>query len=160
MARFYARRSQEDADDLLQEAWIGLIEALCEVDLSIGNPEQFLILRARWKMLDAIKRAHVRQHHLLDDVRHQIGVGDEPEDVTARLQDVNAWLHVDHLLASLAVADFTVRLKPTQQTVLRCLMHGFTWRETGSLLGCTSANIAYHVRQIARSYEEWSEEME
>ncbi|HET6453664.1 MAG TPA: class I SAM-dependent methyltransferase [Armatimonadota bacterium] len=31
------------------------------------------------------------------------------------------------------------------------------WREAGNTLGCTSANIAYHVRQIRRRYEEWVE---
>ena len=30
-----------------------------------------------------------------------------------------------------------------------------TW-EAGSALGCTSANIAYHVRQIRRRYERWA----
>ena len=36
------------------------------------------------------------------------------------------------------------------------LLAGFTWREAGDALGCTSANIAYHVRQIRRQYEAWS----
>jgi len=40
------------------------------------------------------------------------------------------------------------------------LLRGLTWRETGHALGCTSANIAYHVRQIRRHYEVWSNEVQ
>ena len=43
-----------------------------------------------------------------------------------------------------------------QRAILDCLLAGLTWREAGSVLGCTSANIAYHVRQIRRQYEEWA----
>ena len=31
-------------------------------------------------------------------------------------------------------------------------MEGYTWREVGALLGCTSANVAYHVRRIREAY--------
>ena len=48
------------------------------------------------------------------------------------------------------------RLKAPQKAILDCLMAGLTWREAGTALGCTSANIAYHMRQIRRQYEEWS----
>ena len=33
---------------------------------------------------------------------------------------------------------------------------GWHWREAGRELGCTSANVAYHMRQIRRQYEAWS----
>ena len=149
MAWFYARRTHEDADDLLQEAWIGLLEALRELDVSIGDPEQYLILRARWRLLDAIKHASVRRHDSLHDGEEH--TRDEAEEGAAQQ-------HVDHILATLCIADFATELKPTQQAILRCLMRGLTWRETGCLLGCTSANVAYHVRQIARAYEVWNGE--
>lgn len=58
MAAYYARRTGEDPDDLLQEACYGLLEALRELDLSIGSPEQYLLKRARWRMLDSVRRAH------------------------------------------------------------------------------------------------------
>src|SRR5438128_69121 len=61
MAAYYARCSGEDAEDLLQEAWVGMLEALPELDLRIGDPEQYLIQRARWRLLDHIKRARVRR---------------------------------------------------------------------------------------------------
>ena len=37
MAAYYARCSGEDPDDLLQEAWLGLLEALPVLDLNIGS---------------------------------------------------------------------------------------------------------------------------
>lgn len=39
MAAHFARHSPEAADDLLQEAWVGVLTALPEVDISIGDPE-------------------------------------------------------------------------------------------------------------------------
>jgi len=42
--------------------------------------------------------------------------------------------------------------------VLNCLLDGMTWREAGDALGCTSANIAYYVRQIKEEYRQWAGE--
>ena len=63
----------------------------------------------------------------------------------------------DEILASAAAGEFRALLKPTQRAVLDCLLDGLTWREAGRVLGCTSANIAYYVRQIRRLYQQWSE---
>ncbi len=52
-------------------------------------------------------------------------------------------------------AEFLSRLNTTQRRVLACLAAGLTWREAGRVLGCTSANVAYHVRRIRQQYEEW-----
>jgi RNA polymerase sigma-70 factor (ECF subfamily) len=142
MALYYSRCSGEDADDLLQEAWVGLLEALPALDVTIGTPEQYLLQRARWRLLDAIKRAHVRRCDQLDPV------------ATEHLSDS----HTEAGLAVSCVGEFQNRLKATQRLVLGCLMQGLTWREAGTALGCTSANIAYHVRQIRREYEAWSGE--
>jgi DNA-directed RNA polymerase specialized sigma24 family protein len=60
MAAHYARCSGEDADDLRQEAWLGLLEALPNLKLHIGDPEQYLVRYARWRLLDAVRRAHLR----------------------------------------------------------------------------------------------------
>jgi RNA polymerase sigma factor (sigma-70 family) len=141
MAAYYARRSGEDADDLGQEAWLGLLEALPEVDLSIGSPDQFLIRRARWRLLDAIKRNRRRR-------RGQLLV---PLDEAAAESAAGR----DTAVGDASVREFADQLKATQRAVLRGLLAGLTWREVGSALGCTSANVAYHVRQIRRRYEEW-----
>ena len=140
MAAFYARRCGEDADDLLQEAWVGLLEALPNLDPRIGSPADYLIQRARWRLLDAVKRERVRRCSRIDG---------ETADRTGNPS-------AEHGPASACVLDFIGRLNPTQRAVLKCLLDGLTWREAGVALGCTSANIAYHVRHIRREYQEWS----
>lgn len=139
MAAYYAHRCGEDADDLTQEAWLGLLEALPELDLEVGQPEQYLIARARWRMLDVIKRERIRRCAPLDD--------DLPTRTDTRVEDRAA----DAAYAS----EFARQLGPVQRQVLECLLHGLTFRQAGERLGCASANIAYHVRKIRRSYEEW-----
>ncbi len=140
MAASYARCTGEDADDLLQEAWVGLLEALPALDVQIGSPEQYLIQHARWRLLDAVRRARVRRCAQLEDA----------EALPAATPDRSA------ALAAACVAEFTGRLKPAQRAILNLLLDGLTWREAGAALGCTSANIAYHVRQIRREYLAWA----
>jgi len=140
MAAYYARCCGEDPDDLLQEAWVGLLEALPDLDLRIGSPEQYLIQRARWRLLDAIKRARVRRCTPLP-------LEEAAYDQTSALETA---------VAAACVAEFVRQLKATQRAVLDCLLSGLTWREAGDVLGCSSANIAYHVRQIRQQYEAWS----
>jgi RNA polymerase sigma factor (sigma-70 family) len=139
MAAYYARRCGEDPDDLAQEAWLGLLEALPELDLSIGQPRHYLIARARWKMLDLVKRERVRRCLRLDEI---------PTDMACPRV-------LDEADGSAQVSEFVGHLKPTQRDVIECLLRGLTWREAGERLGCASANIAYHVRNIRRRYEEW-----
>lgn len=142
MSAYYARCSGEDADDLLQEAWVGLLEALPEVDLRIGTPEQYLIARARWRLLDAIKRGRVRRCLPLEESYAETAPAPAPDAAEGQA----------------FYSEFAGLLKSNQRDVLNCLMLGLTWREAGAILGCTSANIAYHVRQIRRKYEEWADE--
>ena len=139
MAAYYARRTGEDADDLLQEAWCGLLQAIREIDMSIGSPEQYLLQCARWRLLDAVKRARVRRCIPLDD---------------SVAENIQSPMH-ENTLGDTHAATFVDELQGTQRTILGYLIAGFTWREVGDALGCTSANVAYHVRQIRRRYEEW-----
>jgi RNA polymerase sigma factor (sigma-70 family) len=139
MAVYYGRRCGTDADDLLQEAWLGVLAALPNVDPTIGSPEQHLIKRAKWRLLDTIKRESIRKCEAL------------PEEADA------GFACSEEIVASANASQFRMLLKPAQRNVLDCLLAGLTWREAGRVLGCTSANIAYYVRQIRRRYEEWSE---
>lgn len=140
MAAYYARCSGEDTEDLLQEAWVGLLEALPQLDPRIGSPEQYLIQRARWRLLDAVKRARLRRCAPLE------------EESVERPSSVGA----DGALSEACVWEFIRQLTPIQRAVVECLLAGLTWREAGQALGCTSANIAYHVRRIRRRYERWA----
>jgi len=140
MAVYYARRCGEDADDLLQEAWIGVLDAVPSLNLRIGSPEQYLIKRGKWRLLDAIKRARLRRCAPLAEAAGELA-SSEPADVA---------------LEGAGVGEFIGGLTPKQQAIVECLLAGLTWREAGSALGCTSANVAYYMRQIRRHYEEWS----
>ncbi len=132
MARFYARYTRVEESDLLQEAYVGLIEAWQRLDESIGVPSQYLIRHARWRLLCFARRSRVRNMPRL------------PEDVASSDLDLRyADLRIDLAFARM-------QLKPFQRAVIDCLAEGLTWREAGERLSCTSANIAYHMRQIRR----------
>jgi DNA-directed RNA polymerase specialized sigma24 family protein len=57
---------------------------------------------------------------------------------------------------AMMLREFARTLKQGQRAVLGCLLAGLTWREAGAALGCTSANVAYHMRHIRRRYDEWN----
>jgi RNA polymerase sigma factor (sigma-70 family) len=141
MAAYYARCTGEESEDLLQEAWVGLLEALPSADLSIGSTEQYLIQRARWRLLDAVKRARIRRCVPLPETQS----GAPCPRLAGTVESV--WLSA-----------FISNLNETQRAILQCLTTGMTWRETGDRLGFTSANVAYHVRRIRAEYERWNDE--
>ena len=119
---------------------MGLLESLPCLDLSIGSPEQYLLKRARWRLLDYIKRARIRRCLSLDTI-------------PLFLLESH-----DSALACACAAEFFSVLRAPQKAVLECLLAGLTWRESAAALGCTSANVAYYVRQIKERYEEWAGE--
>lgn len=131
LACYYARRLRLDRDDLLQEARQGAIEGWRKLDPRIGSPPQFLIRCARWRLLSYARRARTRAMLTLD---HDIA---RPDPWLA-----SADARLDLEMTSLA---------PVQRRVVDCLLAGMTWREAGAAIGCTSANIAYHVRIIRRA---------
>ncbi|MFN3651365.1 MAG: RNA polymerase sigma factor [Armatimonadota bacterium] len=142
MAAYYARRCGEDADDLLQEAWMGVLEAIPALDVRIGSPRQHLLKRAKWRLLDSVKRAKVRRCAPLDeDLARCPDPAGEPERA-----------------AEVYTSEFMGQLTARQREVVDCLLAGMTWREAGDALGCTSANVAYYMRQIRTRYRTWSAE--
>ncbi len=135
MAGYFGKQCGIDSDDLRQEAWVAVLETLPALDLTIGSPEQHLLKRARWRILDTIRYQRRRQHHALEDEENSAG----------SYLDIHSTFDMDRLLA---------RLSPIQNRILRCLMEGYTWREAGAIVGCTSPNVAYHVRKIREIYVE------
>ena len=136
MARHYARCWREDHEDLLGEGWFAVFTALAETDIEVGQPEHFLLKRARWRMLDYIKWVRRRR------AGRDQGLPPPPEaDIAPRV------------LHAAVMAQATEGLSGTQQVVLDRLLAGETWREVAAALGCSSANIAYHVRQIRQRCE-------
>jgi RNA polymerase sigma factor (sigma-70 family) len=141
MADFYAMHCSEDAEDLTQEAWLGALEALRKVDTSIGDPQQFIIKHAKWRMLNFVKWNKRRQHEPLEELE-EIDSSSYPA-----IQEPS--------LASMHLSQFVNQLNGKQRVLVNLLLAGNTWREAASKLGCTSANVAYHVRQIQKVYLRW-----
>jgi RNA polymerase sigma factor (sigma-70 family) len=137
MASYYARCSGHDADDLLQDAWLCVLEAHRQYDPSAGAMRPWLVRRARWRMLDVIKHQRFRKGPTVDN----------SNELAAEWRGDNDGVEEREFIATLS---------PLQQRILLCLMNGWTWRDTGAKLGFTSANVAYHVREIRRRYELWN----
>lgn len=139
LAGYYASRTGMDPADLLQEAWLAVFEALPTLDTTIGTPSQFLLKHARWQILDHIrwnKRRSCEPLECGEDTGAAGMTGDVTGDVDARM----------------LVQDLERRLNERQRTILSGLLQGRTWRQIGDSMGCTSANVAYHVRGIRAEY--------
>lgn len=133
MAAYFGRQCGVDADDLRQEAWVAVLETLPNLDPAVGSPEQHLLKRARWRILDSIRWQRRRQHLALTDL------------------ELNSASYLDPR-SDIDLAELQSRLTPIQKRILRGLLEGYTWREVGDIVGCTSANVAYHVRRIRQVY--------
>lgn len=149
LAGYYASRTGMDSADLLQEAWVAVFEALPTVDVTVGTPSQFLLKHARWQILDHIRWNKRRSHEALDDSLVE----------TMEISDNNFGTSPAHpgttdVETKMLVEDLERRLSARQKIILKGLLNGHTWRQIGDSLGCTSANVAYHVRGIRQAYSE------
>ena len=145
LAGYYAARTGMDAADLLQEAWLAVFEALPTVDISVGTPAQYLLKHARWQILDHIRWSNRRRYEPLEDMDDSIADTD-PHSGTSDVE------------TRILVAELESRLNQRQKLILRGLLDGHTWRQIGDSLGCTSANVAYHVRGIREAYGKMTRE--
>lgn len=147
LAGYYASRTGMDSADLLQEAWVAVFEALLSLDMTIGTPSQYLLKHARWQILDHIRWNKRRTHDKLDDMLV------ETQEIAG-----NNWGTASSVPGTtdvetrLFVQDLERRLNTRQRAILQGLMDGHTWRQIGDSLGCTSANVAYHVRGIRKVF--------
>jgi RNA polymerase sigma-70 factor (ECF subfamily) len=138
-----------DSADLLQEAWLAVFEALPTVDVTVGTPTQYLLKHARWQILDHIRWNKRRSHDRIDDsMTESIEAEDQVFGHSATRPSSG------DVETRLFVQDLERRLNKRQKAILHGLMDGCTWRQIGDELGCTSANVAYHVRGIRQAYAE------
>lgn len=149
LAGYYASRTGMDAADLLQEAWVAVFEALPTVDVTVGTPTQFLLKHARWQILDHIRWNKRRSHDALDET-----YAETMEASDSALGSRSAQPDPSDVETKMFVEDLERRLNVRQRAVLKGLLNGHTWRQIGDTLGCTSANVAYHVRGIRQAYSE------
>ncbi len=147
LAGYYASRTGMDANDLLQEAWVAVYEVLPTVDMTIGTPSQYLLKHARWQILDHIRWNKKRSHDALDELMV------ETEELTQSSFATRANLPgAEDVETRLMLEILEARLSTRQRAILWGLLDGHTWRQIGDTLGCTSANVAYHVRGIRQAY--------
>jgi RNA polymerase sigma factor (sigma-70 family) len=135
-AGHYASLTGMDREDLQQEMWLGMLIGLQQVDVTIGDPLYYLFLRGKWRLLEAIRRSERERADSLDT---GIAVADRStfeEEVCSR------WV-------ALKLAG---RLRGPQRAILDGLMQGFLQEELAQSLGCTAANVSYHVRKIREGY--------
>jgi RNA polymerase sigma factor (sigma-70 family) len=131
----YARRTGLDRDELVQEGILAILEGLPDLAPGLRDPGDYLVRLARWRMLDWVRWTRRRTGLPLE---HEGPVIDQALDEAGERMDVAA---------------FVARLKPRQAQVACSLMDGQNWREVAAQMGCSSANLAYHVRQIRGQYE-------
>ncbi len=162
MAGYYASRTGMDSADLLQEAWLAVFEVLPTLDTTIGTPSQFLLKHARWQILDHIRWNKRRSHEMLDDTLAESAsfAASSPSGASSASAAGSAWgagssrPGTSDVETGMMVEALQEKLTVRQQAILVGLMDGQTWRQIGDSLGCTSANIAYHVRGIRQAYGE------
>lgn len=150
LAGYYASRTGMDASDLLQEAWVAIFEVLPTVDVTVGTPSQFLLKHARWQILDHIRWNKRRSHDRLDDsFTETLEAADNNFAISSM-----AMPRAEDVEVKMLVADLEKALNQRQKEILKGLLDGHTWRQIGDSLGCTSANVAYHVRGIRQAYSD------
>jgi RNA polymerase sigma factor (sigma-70 family) len=138
MAAFYARVAHVDADDLCQDALLAILIAARDYQPQAGSLRAWLVRRARWRMLDFIKHQRFRQCQSYNEAHDENAAGELFDD------------------GGVEQEEFIQTLSDIQQRIVRCLMFGWTWRDTGAELGFSSANVAYHMREIRRRYDAWN----
>lgn len=135
-AGHYAGLTGMDRDDLQQEMWLGMMLGLQSVDVTIGDPLYYLFLRGKWRLLEAIRRSERERADSLD-------LGTPLPDRTRFEEEV--WSRWEALrLAG--------RLRGPQRDILYGLLDGYLQEELAQSLGCTAANISYHVRKIREGF--------
>lgn len=137
MARYYSRKTGLDCDDLLQEAWCAVYEALPETNLEIGTPEEYLLRRARWAVLDYLKWSMRRQMEPLEEWNEGTPTEGPAADAVVRL----------------TVERLADDLTPIQQNIVKLLLAGETCTSAAASLGCTTANVSYHLGQVRRQMQ-------
>ncbi len=141
-AGHYANRTGMEREDLQQEMWLGMLMGLQQVDLSIGDPLCYLFLRGKWRLLEAIRRSQRESAEALD--------AEAPLPDHRRFEDEVCARWMTRRLAD--------GLRGPQRAILLGLLAGQRQEEMAQSLGCTAANVSYHVRKIREGFRSLSTE--
>lgn len=130
-SRYYGRRCGVDAADLEQEMWLGVFRALERVDVSIGDPIQFLLSQGRFALLTSLRG------------RPQQGVSVEAAE---SVPDDGS---IERLVVEGQSAEsFISSLDGTASKIVSYLLDGHSRSDAARFLGCTPANVTYHLRRV------------
>lgn len=135
-AGHYANLTGMDREDLQQEMWLGMLIGLQQVDINIGDPLYYLFLRGKWRLLEAVRRSERERADSLDANSPMAERTTFEEEVWSR------WTTVQ----------LSQRLRGPQRAILEGLLKGQLQEELAQTLGCTAANVSYHVRKIREGY--------
>ncbi len=138
-ARWYSRQTWLETEDLLQEMRLGVLIGLQQVDLKIGDPLCYLYLRGKWRALAAIRQSNPKWAEELTD-----SLIDPRPPFEAQVVD------------QVTVESMLQAHQGPRRTILLGLLAGHSQDELAKQLGCTPANISYHVRQIRRDYQKYA----
>lgn len=141
-AGHYASLTGMDREDLQQEMWLGMMIGLQQVDVTIGDPLCYLFLRGKWRLLEAIRRSERERTESLD-VNAAV-----PDRVAFEEEVCSRWV----------ARELSSRLRGPQQQILRGLLQGYMQEELAQSLGCTAANVSYHVRKIREGFRQLAAE--
>jgi len=132
-SRYYARRSGVDEDDLRQEMWVGIFAALGRVDARKGDPMRYLVAQGRYALL-----SHLR--------------GTDPEWTPLALPDeIEGGPSVEAEVLDSHMTERALDYLDEAGRIIVCyLLQGHTRSDAARLLGCTPANITYHLRRAQR----------
>jgi RNA polymerase sigma factor (sigma-70 family) len=131
-AGHYASVTGMDREDLQQEMWLGMLMGLQQVDVTIGDPLCYLFLRGKWRLLEAIRRSERERAESLESGASVPDRAHFEDEIHSRWLAARLW------------AD----LRGPQRAILQGLMQGYLQEELAQELGCTAANVSYHVRKI------------
>ena len=135
-SRYYARRSGIDADDLKQEMWVGVFAALERVDVSIGDPVQYLLVQGRFALLTSLRGRRPEVAPL--ECEEQLADGECLERLVIEGQFAQA---------------FVSSLDATASRIVGYLLKGHSRSDAARFLGCTPANVTYHLRRVESSLQ-------
>ena len=137
-------RSEQDADDLVQEAWVRL--ACYEQEQSVENPEAFLMQTALNLSVDAHRAATTRGEEVMFEDVVILDTSPGSEDV------VLARERMQRLSEGLGRLN-----ERTRAIFLAHRVEGLTYQEIGRIQGITTSSVERHVAKALLLITGWME---
>lgn len=132
----YARVTGMDRDDLQQEMWVGVVLGMEQVDRGVGDPLCYLYLRGKWRLLEAVRRSNRERTEPMEPDTEVVGPGSFEEEVLLLWQ----------------FRELAAKLPEPQRTILEGLQRGMQQDELARQMGCTPANVSYHLKKIRERF--------